>query len=793
MLMARSEDSRWSAPGPWQLRTTLCWYPLGASRHWCRLPLRCRRVRVPSGAAALQATREQLRRGATNRAHPLQLEVEARDGANRLAWRGNSEASLRREARSAAGWQGEPTAGGPSTVLAEALEPSTAGGLTAAQQRVVAHGGGPAVVLAVAGAGKTTTMVERVRELVARGASPESILVTSFSRAAVADVRAKLERAAPPDLSAVEVRTFHSLAHSLLREASTGAGATAPPGPPPEQVSARLLELVIGAWRREGHALAADLTSLDHEAFLAYRARCLAELSVPDPDGRGLPPAARRLVRHAPPDPEAPLHAPLLAAHERLRRERGWRDYDDLVVDAWAALMSDPQLRERTCRRFRHRIVDEFQDVNLAQVALLEALLDESGEVMMIGDDDQSIYGFRGSDPTLLHAVAERLRARRYVLDLNFRGRPETLAAAASLMEAQSGRLPKRLRSARAPGGTTTLDEEVGSEAEAARAIARLLEARSAGYGWQRQAILVRTFSQTSVLELALLREDIPYALLGAPDFLHHPVCRAALAGLHLVAVAEAPVAVRALAWRRWLAALGLNGARAAERGARLARCANGGAAALTVEGGRDSGARERSVLAATERLAAAAEAGLVPALRAAANELLPWPKHGRTAATLRAFTSAAEEGLLGARSASVEAFLESLVAARRSRSRPEERVCLTSAHRSKGLEWDVVVVPGQALGIFPVREDHEERRLAYVAWTRARERLHLLRDTERPPSPYLVDAELAELIELQRDLAWCRAGIGTDSVAARWARQDARRRFGDEARGTRDPRRPSA
>ena len=789
-MAGTAPSARWSAPGPWLVRLLLHWYPLGPAQRQWRLTLRRHSQRVPSGEAALASARQLLTSGARPRVAGLEAVIEVRDRAGRLAWRGASEASLREAARAAAGWSGEPpTAPGPITPTSS-RPPS---GLTRAQQRVVAHAGGPAVVLAVAGAGKTTTMVARVRALVQGGVPPERVLVSSFSRAAVADVRNKLDAVGPPDLSAVEVRTFHSLAATLLREVSGGTGSAQAAGPPPEQVAERLLDLVTEAWRREAHPLAPALDALDRDAFLTYRSRCLAQLALPDPDGRGLPSAARRLVRHPPRDPEGEAHAPLLAAHEKLRRERGWRDYDDLVVDAWAALMTDAGLRQRTARRWAHRIVDEFQDVNPAQVALLEALLDDGREVMLIGDDDQSIYGFRGSDPRLLQAVGERLGAKRYVLDHNFRGRPEPLAAAAALIERLPERLPKRLRAARDLGGRLTLDLVAGPEAEAACALARLRTAHADGFGWQRQALLLRGFAQASAIELALLRAGVPYQLIGAPDLLRQPICRAALAGLHLVAVPAAPRAVRAQAWRRWLLALGLPPARASERAAALAASGDGGAAALTSETGRTGLRTHRGLDAlvrdATERLAQAATEGVVAGLAAASRALLPWPRRGRAAASLRAFSDAVEGGAFGPATLGVAPFLAQLAAERRRRA-TGERVCVTSAHRSKGLEWDVVVVPGQALGVFPVRDDAEERRLAYVAWTRARERLHLIADANAPASPFLRDADLDTLVTLQRDLGWCRSGVGSATLATTWALQDAHRRFGHEPTGTRAPRR---
>jgi DNA helicase II / ATP-dependent DNA helicase PcrA len=779
--MAVQRATRWGAPGPWWVRERRVWTPFPAARARWHVTLTSRLHRVPSAEAALATARAALARDGRSRTRAIHTELAVLDRAMRCVWRGTDEASVRAAARAAAGWIGAP----PAPAAPPVERPRRA--LTDAQRRVVEHPGGPALVVAVAGAGKTTTMVERVRALVRSGVAPQRVLVVSFSRAAVADVRAKLLAADRASLGEVEVRTFHALAHVVLREAADG-GPVPTPGPPPEQVSERLLDLVVQGWRRDAHPLASELDELDREAFLDYRGRCLAHLALPDPDTRGLPGAARRLVRHPPADPEQPLHAPLLHAHEALRRERGWRDYDDLVVDAWVALMRDAPLLERVQRRFTHRIVDECQDVNPAQVAFLEALVGDTREVMLVGDDDQSIYGFRGSDPALMHQLADRLAARRYVLDHTFRTRPEPLAAAADLVEHLPGRLPKRVRSARSRGGRLTLDVAAGTAEEAALVAARLAGARRDGVAWHEQAVLVRRFAQTVPIEHALLTAGVPYRLTGAPDLFDHPTCRAALAGLHLVSVAGAPRAHRARAWRRWLTGLGVPAGRAAERAAHWSGLGDGSAQAVERLVGRNSGG-DAAALAAAKRLAAAAGAGVVAGLRAAAAELLPWPQRGADAARLRALAAVVDAGVFGAVAHDATAFLAALARTTTARVRAGSRVTLTSAHRSKGLEWDVVVVPGQDLGVFPVSDDAEERRLAYVAWTRARERLHLVRDAERPPSPFLAEAGIDALATLQDDLAWCAAGVGRDSLAATWARAEARRRFGVDISGTRGPR----
>jgi len=810
--------------GPWRVELLWRWSPSAETRWHVPLARRSRRVASLDAALALaraelatQPCRQDRSSARLLRTVATQLGVHRRlvlaDASGRRRIPVRDEPGLRELARRYAGWSGEPpraagahtdrapvpcpasAANATSAPLALSDSAARAGTLSPAQQQVVAHPGGPALVLAVAGAGKTTTMVARVAALVAAGADPERILVTSFSRAAVEDVRRKLTASGVAALDTVEVRTFHSLAYRILadaeRHATPAAASTLAEqtgSPPPDQVAARILDLVVRDWRETGHAHASAAQRLDREAFLDYRARCLAQLALPGGDELELPRAARALVRHPPPDPNEALHLPLLNAHEALRRKRGWRDYDDLVIDAWLTLQRQPALRERWQRRWSQRIVDECQDLNRAQVALLETLLDDAREVMLIGDDDQSIYGFRGSDPSLLHSLSTRLAATRYVLAHNYRTRPEPLAAAAGLIERLPGRLPKRLRAARPLGGCLTLEFARDAADEAERCVKRLQHAHREGFAWSDQALLVRRFAQTPALEAALLGAHVPYRLLGAADLMSQPITQAALAGLHLACVDSAPRHLRARAWRRWLSGLGVQATSAAARAQLLAGLGNGGIAALERAPQRPLH-DQRRLVAASQALHAAAAQGARAGLEAASTALLPWPRYGREASILSAFTLALQRGAFGPADQSGAALLAALTLRRQQQRRAPAQVVLTSAHRSKGLEWDVVVVPGQSLGVFPVRDEPEERRLGYVAWTRARERLHLLCDATLPRSPFLVDADIDQLERLQRDLAWCRSGIGVGSCAERWARREARERFGLETLGTRDPR----
>ncbi|MBW6457192.1 MAG: UvrD-helicase domain-containing protein, partial [Trueperaceae bacterium] len=397
----------WRAPGPWRVALVgppeSGWRPAWgallaggeptmpldarepdlASTAW--RPPRRRHARLASVEAALAWAHEALDGAPSGWSVAFRSPPAGPPVADRVRWRARGSDDLRAAAREIAGWTGEPPAA-PPPAAADPRPPT----LTAAQRAVVAHDGGPAVVVAVAGAGKTTTMVARVRERVARGrVDPERLLVVSFSRAAIAAVRGQLRD--DPALAAVEVRTFHSLAHLLLATRTRLGGPAPPQGPPPEA----LVERVVRRARRDAAAIDPDLADawrdVDVQAFAAYRGRCLARLELPGLDD-GLPASARAEARPPAPDPDHPDHLPLLEHFERVRRGLGWLDHDQLLVEAWRALHADAGLLAWARGRWRAAIVDEAQDVNAVQLATLELLMAGRDDVMLVGDDDQSVY-----------------------------------------------------------------------------------------------------------------------------------------------------------------------------------------------------------------------------------------------------------------------------------------------------------------------------------------------------------------------------------------------------------------
>src|SRR6476660_957476 len=304
--------------------------------------------------------------------------------------------------------------------LAQAVTPSVAPLLEAldAEQRAAAtRPDGPAQIIAPAGSGKTTTLIARLGYLLTKGVSPERIAVMTFNRDAAEELRARIaSRLAPcvPAATAIEVRTLHALARRVLLD----AGA--------------LGELVA-----------------DREPLLrAARRRCLIGRSPnapPIPDVASLDThLSAWKVEGRPPPPEA---GPAIAAYDALLAARHASDFDDLVVGATNRLASDPRLRLSWQSRFTHVCVDEFQDVDAAQLRLVRLLAAPENNLFVVGDDDQTIYAWRLADVRrILEFTSAYPDAHRVLLATNYRCPPTVVATSARLIGLNVERFTKDIR-----------------------------------------------------------------------------------------------------------------------------------------------------------------------------------------------------------------------------------------------------------------------------------------------------------------------------------------------------------
>jgi len=438
--------------------------------------------------------------------------------------------------------------------------------------------------------------------------------------------------------------------------------------------------------------------------LLDRKARLLARLVVGRPDVAGVPlrdlaaeiewaaarliapeqyPAASKAAGRRLPA-DADAVATLLARYRDEKHRRRLADFDDLLARCAQTLERDPAFAAVQRWRWRHIFVDEFQDMNPLQFRLLSAWLGDRTDICVVGDPNQAVYGWNGADPTLLSSLPTRWPGTEVVhLDDNHRCTPQVVAAGARVL----GISDREVRSSRPDGPPAAVRAYPNETAEAHGVVAELRQQRATGRPWSQMAILVRANAQILVFEAACRAAQVPYRLAGARPFLDDPDIQALVADLG----------------RRGREPLAAVAADLAEMGARSAEAGDGGA-------------------------------------RAAAANLLAGLAHDFQRLEGRP---------------TVEGFVSWLGPAT-SRDRLDQGtsgVTLSTFHRAKGLEWPVVWLAGIEDGLVPIAHAHtaeeqtEERRLLYVALTRAGDELHCSwaeertfgdRTMPRRPSPWL-------------------------------------------------------
>jgi superfamily I DNA/RNA helicase len=516
---------------------------------------------------------------------------------------------------------------------------------------------GPSLCIAPAGSGKTTTLVARAAWLIDGGVAPGSIRAITFNKRAAVEMTERLDAAVAPlgiAPGAVRVRTFHALGREILRSAGVAVE-------PLLDRAAVLAE--VAPW-----ADAAALLRLDTAV-----SRLKIELGVTADDVAA--------------DPDAGPVARAFIAYERAVEAAGGLDFDDLVLRSIEVLEDDDELLTLWRGRCAELLVDEVQDVDRAQLRLALLLTAPANRVFLVGDDDQSIYGWRLADVRRILALEEALPGlRRVDLTVNYRCPVRVVERAVRLVEHNAERFVKTIRAGPAAAGRLVLAADPSDEVvRLERAIATWPEDDST------RAVLARTNREllpavVVAMRLGLSfrapRVDLPLESPLVDDLLGLAAAMAGPAG-------EQPV----LALGRVRASLGPDDGRADE---------------------------------------------IVTAL-------LGWAVGS---ATLNALVSAVAEA-------------RERLAALRADDAP---LTLATAHATKGLEFDHVIVVGMEVGRFPsaravgsaddpVRAYEEERRLAYVAWTRARRSLTLLYDPA-VPSPFLLEAFDAEELGLRAQAA---------------------------------------
>ncbi|HEX5595084.1 MAG TPA: DNA helicase PcrA [Micromonosporaceae bacterium] len=687
-------------------------------------------------------------------------------------------------------------------------------GLNGPQREAVTHSGSPLLIIAGAGSGKTRVLTHRIAYLLAaRDVHPGEIIAITFTNKAAGEMKERVAALVGPRARLMWVSTFHSACVRILRAEHAHAGLKSTFSIYDADDSRRLMQLVIRELdldpkRYSARGLAAQISNLKNELI--------------DPEdyaGRARGPNERAL-------------AEAYTLYQQRLREAHALDFDDLIMTTVHLLQSHPHVAESYRRRFRHVLVDEYQDTNHAQYVLIKELVGgapagatdasvavtgpaalEPAELCVVGDADQSIYAFRGATiRNILEFERDFANARTILLEQNYRSTQTILNAANAVIDHNTSRKPKRLWSEAGAGEQIVgyvADTEHAEADWVAREIDRLCDAGEACPG--DIAVFYRTNAQSRVFEEVFIRVGLPYKVIGGVRFYERKEVRDALAYLRAVVndddtvnlrrvlntprrgIGErAEACVAALATRDRIS-FGAALRRAGEAPGISTRAANGIASFVVLL----DELRELAETAPPEEVleAALSRSGYLSELE----ESLDPQDAGRVenlqelVSVAREYTERTEAQAEEGQTATLAGFLEQVALVADADELPDPAdaaaedadadgryqgvVTLMTLHTAKGLEFPVVFLTGLEDGVFPhlrslgdIRELEEERRLAYVGITRARQRLYLSRAVTRsawgqpsynPPSRF-TDELPVDLIRWERTEATYTSWSGT-------------------------------
>ncbi|MCX7803468.1 MAG: ATP-dependent helicase, partial [Meiothermus ruber] len=404
--------------------------------------------------------------------------------------------------------------------------------LTDEQQAIVAHNEGPALVFAVAGAGKTTALVHRLERLVReRVFEPRKILATSFSRMAVNDLKRALARW--PHTQGIQVSTLHALGYRIVRKAAS-EGLLKLAEVRDEGSEQALLQRTLRRARELKLEWVSELENLEAEDFLSYVGACKGNLQYADLKGAGLPPAALRVASQAQAPEELEWYLELYKLMEQVRLEEGLLTFDDMLMTGWEVLVRHPEILQVVQKAFQAVLVDEFQDVNLAQSEMLDLITQPHRNYMAVGDDDQTIYEWRGASPRFILEFAQRYGAKKYLIRDTFRCPAPQVVLAGRVIAHNQQREPKRLSLTKGFQGRVHLRLEPHTPAQAQGLVSDIAGLLAQGRKPGEMAVLVRLYAQTPYIEQCLIERQIPYRVVGSTPFYQRPEIQGLLAYLQL-------------------------------------------------------------------------------------------------------------------------------------------------------------------------------------------------------------------------------------------------------------------
>ncbi len=599
-----------------------------------------------------------------------------------------------------------------------------------AQLRAVRHRDGPMLVIAGPGSGKTAVITGRTCALIREGVSPSSILVVTFTRAAAAEMKERFLQMAGTASAGVTFGTFHSVFYGMLRTQYARMRVL------PEEEKTVLIREIL----RE--------TAQDAEQETDLPAQVIREIS---------------LYKSLGTDPEKYYPAALpqdrfrqvLDTYEERKRQAGKIDFDDIILLCRRMLTDRADIRTAWQKKFAYILVDEFQDISPMQYSVIRLLAAPQDNLFIVGDDDQSIYRFRGASPGIMLRFPQDYPAAEVVtLEENYRSSPEIISAAGRLIRHNSRRYRKQIYTGRAHGESVRLEQFANPRQECRYLAERIRRQAAEGISYRETAVLVRTNAGCREAAEQLMAYQIPFRVReNIPCLFDHWIAGDLFAYMELgrgdrsrekflqianrptrylsrQAFSEKTVSFDSL--YRWYE----DKAWMTERIAALEED-------LEMIGSLDPGGAVRYIRRAVGYdgfLSEYAVSRGIPEeeLLEIADELTESAANHKTWEQWQTF---------------IAAYREKLRQSRRTESRDADMVTLSTLHAAKGTEYDAVYILDVNEGVIPwhravLDEDlEEERRMLYVGMTRARRRLLLLAVRERYEKPQELSRFIREMV----------------------------------------------
>ncbi len=589
-----------------------------------------------------------------------------------------------------------------------------------AQSRAIAHGTGPAMILAGPGSGKTLVITQRTRYLIEEGhVRPQEILVITFTKAAAQEMRQRF--CAVCKSPGVTFGTFHAVFFGILKQAYRFTSANILSEEGKYQILRQLLQRVPAEIRAEEQDEKELILELASEISLVKN----EQISLANYYSRS---CSEELFRQ------------IYQQYEEIHRAKGMLDFDDMLVCTYELLSERRDILTAWQRRFRYILVDEFQDINLLQYKILRMLAEPERNLFIVGDDDQSIYRFRGAKPEImLNFTKEYPDAETILLDRNYRSAAPILRGALTVIGENERRFAKEVRDVRGEGEAIDIQGLDSQEHESLYLIRCIRRSVEQGIPLSEIAVLSRTNKGAGPFAERLMEFNLPFEMRDAlPNIYEHWIAQDLFAYLHL--------AREGLDRAEFLQVM--------NRPKRYISRDSIDAKVVSFEALRGYYEEKEWMLDRIDRM----EADLKLLARMTPYAAINYIRHGigyedylteyARARRMKAeeLTDLLDELQQGAKPyrtyqewyAHIEAYKEKLAEKRLVREKQEDAVTLATLHGAKGLEFREVFLVDVNEGVIPYRKAvleadiEEERRLLYVGMTRAKDRLHIFYTRQR-------------------------------------------------------------